>query len=186
MKHLKTTAIHIFLAIFVMSCVQKQELTRSAIEKYKLHNDHLKNTQFYLSEDVTLYKKRGEYLRRTDNGKLIVKNKENLSKIVIKKGTKGVIKKIIKKKIDTVKILVSFDEKSEEDVIVFGYSGSSGDGLYKIMARDWTPHSGIIDIMDQEFFLKRKHADAHLYFKKKEINNKNITTKRLRGNDIKK
>ena len=132
----KLFILHSIIFLF-SSCATKIPFTSELKKQNNLQEEDIKQMQFYLSDNIILSNSESSGTKNTDNkGNLILNNKYSLNKIIIKKGTKGVVEKVISEDM----FLVSFEEGN---FIVFG--NKTGIGRYKLMSKKWNNNQAEVE-----------------------------------------
>ncbi len=116
----------------------------------------LKRIQFYVSQDIVLYKSTSSGGSKIEDGQIQIKDNSNVKQVVIKKGTPGIL--VFSPKDD--RFAVSFDDDSDK-YLMFGPSDRNN-GRYTLLAKNWNRRSGIIRYGGQEYRTNSESAYAAL------------------------
>jgi len=169
--------IYILLIPFILgSCTPKISFTTSLKNELGINEDNVKKLQFYVSQDIILYRAKDEGNSKIKGGNIIINSQKFTDQVVIKKGTPGVA---VKTKDD--KIAVSF-ECDNNQFLLFG--ASSNDDSYKILAKEWTSTQGVISYSGKDYFLHKNNASSVLLVKLKHYNKYNRKLRKLKGRRI--
>jgi hypothetical protein len=146
------------LGIFLLtSCGPTlKPFTKSMYEEYNWSERDLQNVQFYLSHDIVLTRKATGHETSIKEGKIRVKKGQKVEKIVIRKGTPGVIVFIPKKN----RFAVSFD-KDDNKFLMFG-PDRKAQGRFVLLAQDWDKNRGELTYNSERYYTTSESALAHL------------------------
>lgn len=146
------------LGIFLLSSCGPtlKPFTKSLYEEYDWSERDLQNVQFYLSNDIVLTRKATGYETSIKEGKIRVKEGKKVEKVVIKRGTPGVIVFIPKKN----RFAVSFD-KDDNKFLMFG-PDRKAQGRFVLLAQDWEKNRGELTYNNERYFTTSESALAHL------------------------
>jgi hypothetical protein len=141
----------VFLAFSVMlltSCSpQLSTFTRDIYTDQNLTDNDLKKIQFFLSDDIVLYRyleEGGNY--QINEGALRVRNGKKTQEVVIKAGTPGVF--VERPKDDHFSI--SFEQNDDSKFLTFGPNPKNG-GYYELLATSWSKRSGTVTYANEKF-----------------------------------
>ena len=112
---MRTIAIFTVALIFLSSCNSLTPFTQDIYSDLNLNSDEIKSVQFYLSQDIVLYKSINTDDATVENGKIKLKERHKSDEIVIKSGTPGVILFMPKEN----RFAVSF-ENDDDKFLIFG------------------------------------------------------------------
>jgi hypothetical protein len=151
-----------FLAMISLlaSCAKKIPFTNAIRDKYNLTADEIKSIQFYISDDIVLYKKESEGGRNTEEGKLVVKENTSEDRIIIKKGTPCVVTDVV----GTNKLVVSFE--TNDKTLDFE---SIGNSEFRLKAETWTNGRGKITYGDAIYYASQGSGSTYLEFQLKKL-----------------
>lgn len=151
----------------------------------KLQNDFnwteadLSRIQFYVSQDIQLYKVKAGGGSEIENGKIKIKDRKVVNEVVIKKGTPGVLVFTPNEK----RFAICFDDDTDK-YLMFGPSKKNG-GRYSLLAKDWQRRDGIITYGGQEYRTNSSSAYASLMVDIKKASNSVRTSKTASGRKVK-
>jgi hypothetical protein len=151
-----------FLAMISLlaSCAKKIPFTNAIRDKYNLTADEIKSIQFYISDDIVLYKKESEGGRNTEEGKLVVKENTSEDRIIIKKGTPCVVTDVV----GANKLVVSFE--TNDKTLDFE---SIGNSEFRLKAETWTNGRGKITYGDAIYYASQGSGSTYLEFQLKKL-----------------
>lgn len=151
-----------------------------------LHNEgrwtekELKKIQFYVSNDIVLWKEVKKGNAMVQDGKIkIVKGKE-IEEVVIKKGTPGLYIFSPEKN----HYAISFDPKSIDNYLVFGPSDKNN-GRYVLLARDWDRDSGKVSYGKTMYQTSAESAYVYLMVDLSKTKNTKVTSTNPSGRKVK-
>lgn len=135
--------------------------TSAIQEKYELSEQELKNIQFFVSDEIVLYKASDDGDASAMNGELLVRSDKQIDEVIIRKGTPGVVISA-----GTRKLLVSF-EIGEGRFLIFG--SNTEDGWYHLMAEEWTRRHGKLEYAGNTYFAAPGSGRAHLQLRMRKL-----------------
>ncbi len=134
---LKLLSFYALIILMLGSCSTKlRYFTQDMYDTYRWNQQELKSIQFYLSEDIVLWRKLGNEDARIKDGKIKVTDDSEIEEVFIKKGTPGLVLFIPKKN----KFAISFD-KNDNHYLVFGPNPKASD-RYVLLAKEWDRRKG--------------------------------------------
>lgn len=149
----------LLVSLLFASCSKKIAFTSDIQKEYKFPEARLKKVQFYTSKQIVLFKIKQEGDAVITDGKVLLKHKKDVEKIIIKKNTPCILEEVI----DENKFLFSF-EAVDGRVLLFGNTGS---GYYSIMAKNWKGGTGAIEYANKTYVTT--DGDAFLNIKAKNL-----------------
>ncbi len=139
------------------SCSKKLNyFTEDLYEEYDWSVDELKRVQFYLSEDIVLYRELESESVAIDNGKIKFKDGRKVEEVVFEKGTPGVLSFSPKEN----RFAVSFDD-DDNRFLMFGPNKKAG-GRFVLLAKDWDRRVGKVTYGDLTYRTSNSSAFASL------------------------
>jgi hypothetical protein len=136
------------LSVLLTSCApQLSSFTRTLYDDQRFSDSDLKRIQFFLSEDLVLYRyldEKGEF--EIKEGSVRVRNGRKTEEIIIKRGTPGVF--IARPESDHFSI--SFEEADDSKFLTFGPNPKNG-GVYELLASKWTRGTGTVTYANAKF-----------------------------------
>ena len=142
-----------FAALATSCSPQLTPFTRSLYDEQRFTDSDLKRIQFYLSEDLVLYRyldEKGDY--EINDGAVKVRNGRKTEEVVIKRGTPGVFIK----RPDADHFAISFEDGADARFLMFG-PNKKNDGRYELLASEWNRRSGSVTYANKKF---QTYSDA--------------------------
>lgn len=176
MKVFTLSCVSIFL-LFLMGCATTlHPLNRDLMASTNLSEAELQKVQFYLTEDLTLY--RSEMGKKTEvkNGQIDLSERGTKSQIVIKANTPGVLVDSP----DGEKLAVSFEEGAH---LMFG-PNPDYNGRYTLLAREWQRDRGIVTYGQHTYWVSRENSRVGLGVKMRQGRFVKDETKVLKGRKV--
>jgi hypothetical protein len=141
-------AFFALVALFVGACSPTlSTFTRDIYTDQNLSDSDLKQIQFFLSEDLVLYRyldEKGNF--QINDGSLRIKNGRKTQEIVIKAGTPGVF--ISRPKADS--FAIAFEAGDDSRYLMFGPNPTNG-GAYELLASNWKKRTGMVTYANEKF-----------------------------------
>ena len=180
MKKLFFPSLLLGVCLMASSCTKK--LTYFTQDLYEEHNwseSDLKRIQFYVSQDIELYRIAQGGTTEISGGKIEVKDKRKVDQIIIKKGTPGTL--IFSPKSD--RYAVSFDNSGA--YLMFG-PGKKTRGRYTLRAKEWLGRGegGVITYNDQEYRTDTGSAYAALMVDLRKARKSEVTKQTASGRKV--
>ena len=144
--------------------------------EYNWSEPELKRIQFYVSEDIELYKASSSGASQIEKGQIKVKDRSRVNVVVIKKGTPGTLVFSPNEK----RFAVSLDSDS---YLMFGPSNKNN-GRYTLLAKDWRRNDGIISYNGKEYTTSSSSAYAALMVDIKKAQNTSVKRKTAKGSKV--
>lgn len=166
------------LIVLATSCSPKlTPFTTELRSEYKWKESELERIQFYLSDDIVLYRevKESEVTNIT-NGVIKVKNGRHVEEITFPSCTPGVFIREPK----TNRFAVSFE--SDNNFLMFGPKRRGSD--FVLLAADWNRNSGKISYNGKIYYTDSSSAYARLLVDMSEINKSSVKRKTVKGRKI--
>ena len=137
-----------FLAIgFLTNCSPSlTPYTKSLHEESGWNNDELKRIQFYLSDDIVLYRQLNTGESVIDAGKIKIKDGKKIEEIVFKKGTPGAFLFSPKKN----RFAISFEEGNDAPFLIFGPHPKINN-RFVLLAKDWNRRTGQVSYKNKVY-----------------------------------
>lgn len=136
MRILKNALMLFVLGILMTSCSPNLSPFTNDIYNDFGSDRQLSKIQFYLSNDIVLFRDYGGQRAQVTNGKIKVVNGRKIEEVVFKKGTPGVF--VFSPKRD--RIAVSF-ESEDDKYLMFGPNRKAG-GRFVLLAKEWNRRTG--------------------------------------------
>lgn len=164
------------LSILLSSCSSKVPFTTKAMTDYKLTNDDVQKLQFYIKGDVVLTNGKSEKGTKTEDGELVIKDEQNLNKVIIADGTRGVVEKV-----EGDLLFVSFEEGKN-----LKFKASPTDGKYRLKSDKFDPRKrmGTVKYGNDEYFVNSNSLKAYLVFKLKNSTKRKSNQRSVKGRKL--
>jgi hypothetical protein len=172
----------LFLSLILISaCSQNlRPFNQRMYEKYRWTKEELKKIQFYLSEDLVLYKKSNSRDSRIQEGSVVINSEIHGEKIKFKSGTPGVF--LFSPKTNRLAISFSDDEDSNK-YLMFGPNDRLN-GDFALLAKEWEKRGGTVTYNNQEYFVNSTDAMCTLLIDIKKASKVSYTVKVEKGRRI--
>lgn len=136
---MKALTISLLALVTFSSCGKNLKyFTEDLYDEYRWSEQELKSIQFYVSEDIVLYRGDNDDDSRIKDGKILVENDRKVEEVIIKKGTPGVFVMSPKEN----RFAISFASDNDE-FLMFG-PNSKANGKFVLLAKEWERRSGEI------------------------------------------
>ena len=152
------TVVFSLVVLFLASCAPSLKYyTKEIHDDSRWSDSELGKIQFYLSNDIFLWRdvNRGESV--ITNGKIKMVDGREVEEIVIKKGTPGAFLFLPQKN----HYAVSFDNNDDSKYLIFGPS-EKVNGRYVLLAKDWDRRFGKVTYGDKVYKTTNESAFAYL------------------------
>ncbi len=125
------------LLLLLSSCASNlKPFTQRVYEDFSWTAEEIESIQFYVSEDIRLWRDSGGEESSIKNGKVRVINGREVEEVIIKKGTPGVVLFSPKEN----RFAVSFNDR-DESYLMFG-PNEKANGRYVLLAKEWKNRRG--------------------------------------------
>jgi hypothetical protein len=125
------------LFLFAMSCSPTYRyFTKETNDSHKWTTENLSQIQFYISDDIILYRDASTGESYVEGGKIKMIEGRKVEEIIIKRGTKG--QYLFSPRAD--QYAISFDANDDTKYLVFGASPKV-DQRYVLLAKEWQKSS---------------------------------------------
>jgi hypothetical protein len=151
------SALALTASLSVRCSPQLQPFTANTLQEVNNSEENLKKIQFYLSEDVVIYR---DVTRQNGDiiaGKIKIVQGREVEEVRIPKGTPGVFLFRVKDK----NFAISFDEGNDKRYLTFGPNPKRG-GTYVLLATDWKDRQGKVHYDDKVYWAAGESAFASL------------------------
>ena len=166
--------------IFLASCSPHlTPLTENLVEDMNWSSDELEQIQFYLSDDIVLYREAKIGDASIREGKVKVVNGRKVEQIVFEKGTPGVFLFST----SATNMAISFEEGGEKRYLVFGPSPKYSD-RYVLLAKDWNRKKGQISYDDRVYQTSTQSAFAMLMIDLERARKTSVKSRKAKGRTI--
>lgn len=179
--NISTITLGLTLIIILGSCSSGlRYFTQDMLSKYRWNREELKSIQFYLSDDIVLWRELSDHDTRIKNGQIRVEDESEVEEVIIKKGTPGVIVLIPKQN----KFAVSFD-KENSNYLMFGPNPKAKD-RYVLLAKDWDRRVGKVTYGKRLYNTSSESAFASLMVDIKKAKKVNYSSEKATGRKVRK
>jgi hypothetical protein len=143
-------------------------------------NDELSQIQFYVSDDIVLWRdiKTGESVVK--NGKIRTIDGRSVEEVVIKRGTKG--QYLFSPKSN--QYAVSFDDSDNSKYLIFG-PNEKVNNRYVLLAKDWNRSTGKISYGDYIYNTSNESAFAYLMVDYDKRQHTKVSSRIAKGRTVK-
>jgi len=119
-------------AIFLLSsCSSLTPFTQDIYADLNPNEEQIKSVQFYLSQDILLYKTMNRDEAIVEKGKIKFNEKQKSEEVLIPRGTPGVVVFLPKEN----RFAVSFEDDNDK-FLIFGPNKKLGD-KYTLLGKEW-------------------------------------------------
>lgn len=176
MKHV---TLSIILLVGLSSCsTQLRPFTTDLYQDFQFSESTMKQLQFYLSEDIVLYRNSRTGESKIEQGAVKLIKGQEIEEITFKKGTPGVFSFSPERD----KVAISFDT-SDQLYLLFGPNPKQSN-RYVLLAKDWNRGSGTVTYGGEQFKVRANSALAGLMLDVKRLNNTEINRSVVKGRRI--
>jgi len=167
------------MAAFVFSSCSKKlsYFTDNLYEDYNWSEEDLKKIQFYLSNDIVLFREASSDNVAIQEGKIKIRDGRKVEEIVFKRGTPGLM--IFSPKEN--RFAVSFEENDK--FLMFGSNQKAG-GRFVLLAKDWKKRTGEVTYGGETYYTSSKSALAALLVDLDNVGRTNYNVKKVKGRRI--
>ncbi len=166
------------VALFGSCTTQLRPLTHDIYQEFGFNEGNLKKIQFYLSDDVVLFRKARTGKSQIENGSIKLIRGQKIEEIRFKKGTPGVFTFSPDRK----KLAISFDQ-SDEMYLIFGPNPKLSN-KYVLLAKEWNRGQGSVIYGGEEFSVRANDGLAGLLVDIKKLQNTEINRSVAKGRRI--
>ena len=172
--------IAISTGILLSSCSKNLTyFTSDLVENYNWGERELKRIQFYVSEDIYLYKTEKGGSSQIKGGRIEIKDQRKVDEIIIKEGTPGILMFMPKENT----FAISFDDSGNH--LIFS-PGKKTNGKYTLRAKKWLERrkGGVISYGDEEYYTTTQSAYAALMVDLNKANKSERKSERASGRTV--
>lgn len=172
--------IYFLVLVGLASCAPTYSYyTRDIHESANWDDAALSRVQFYISNDIVLWRDitKGESV--VTNGKIKMVNGREVEEVVIKRGTPGVYLFSPQKK----QYAISFDPNDDSKYLIFGPSVKVGE-RYVLLAKEWDRRFGKVTYGDQVYRTSAESAFAYLMVDISKTKSTRVTSERPSGRKV--
>ena len=179
MHNIKIFFVALIVACCFASCSQRlYPFTDDIYDEFGQSTKELEKIQFYLSDDIILYRDLGGTRSSVVDGKIKMVDGRKIEEIIFRKGTPGVF--VFSPKRD--RIAISF-EKGEGKYLMFGPNTKVG-GRFVLLAKEWQKRRGKVTYANKTWFTTDASAYANLMVDLDKARRTRISKKTVKGRKI--
>jgi len=170
----------LFLGIAMStSCSQKLKyFTEDLYDRYDWTEADLRRIQFYVSQDIVLYRNKSDNNTKIRKGQIRVESERDVEEVVIKKGTPGVFVNSP----SSNHFAIAFDN-DRDHYLMFG-PNSKAEGRFLLMAKNWDKRKGEISYGNKVYETTSESAYAALMVDIKGARKTNYNSKTAGGRRV--
>ena len=154
--------------------------TANLRNKYEWTDADLEKIQFYLSDDIILYREIKDGNAKIADGAIKIKNGRKVEEIKFPKRTPGVF--VLEPK--TNQFAISFETTDDNRYLMFGPSKKRG-AEFVLLAADWKKDRGRISYNDKIYYTSDESAYASLMVDLTKARKLSVKRKTVKGRTIK-
>lgn len=167
------------VALVTTSCSPRlSPFTKRLQQENKWSSSELKQIQFYLSQDIVLYKQASSGDSKIEDGKIRMVDGKRVKEIVIPKGTPGVLIDLPKQN----RFAVSF-ENGDERFLIFGPNPKRGN-RFVLLAKEWNRNRGKVVYGGENYYTRGENALATLMVDLKKSRKVSVKSRTAKGRKI--
>jgi hypothetical protein len=152
------TVVFLFVILFLASCAPTLKYyTKDIHDDSRWSDSELSKIQFYLSNDIFLWRDISKGESVIANGKIKMVDGREVEEVIIKRGTPGVFLFSPQKK----HYAIGFDANDDTKYLIFGPS-EKVNGRYVLLAKDWDRRFGKVTYGDKVYRTTNESAFAYL------------------------
>ncbi len=145
------------MGLIATSCSNKLKyFTQDLYEDFGWTERDLRAIQFYVSEDIVLYKKLSAEEARISKGKIRIVDGSQVEEVIIEQGTPGVFVRSPKQE----RFAISFEDDASK-FLMFGPSDKHN-GRFVLLGKEWNKRSGKITYGNEVYETSSSSAYAAL------------------------
>ena len=152
--------------------------TQKMYDEFRWSDAELESIQFYVSEDIVLFKRLSAEDARISNGKIRVIDGSKVEEVIIEKGTPGVFVQSPKKN----RFAIAFED-DESKFLMFGPNAKYKD-RYVLLGKEWEKRWGKITYGGETYETSSRSAYASLMVDIKKAQNTNYQSRKAKGNRV--
>lgn len=167
------------LLLFLSSCTtSKRAFTKSTFVDNNWTKEELQHVQFYLSDDIVLWRELDEVEKTVTNGDIKLVDGQRVEQVRFRRGLPGVF--LFSPKYSH--FAIGFEEDSD-NYLMFGPSPKAGD-QYVLLAKDWKRDYGVVRYAGKEWKTSFQSAYARLLVKMDHRRRVQIKSKKAKGRTV--
>lgn len=176
MRHL----LYLLVVVSFASCAPTYSYyTRDIHDSAKWDDASLSKVQFYVSNDIVMWRDISKGESVVTNGKIKMVNGREVEEVIIKRGTPGVYLFSPQKK----QYAISFDPNDDSKYLIFGPSEKVGE-RYVLLAKEWDRRYGKVTYGNQVYRTSAESAFAYLMVDISKTKSTKVTSEVPRGRKV--
>jgi len=175
---MRTILIFAGALMFLSSCNSLTPFTQDIYTDLDASEEEIKSVQFYLSQDIVLYKTLNTDEAKVEDGKIKLRERQKSQEILIAKGTPGVVVFFPKEN----RFAVSFDSDADK-FLVFG-PNKRLDDRYTLLGKEWDDGYGEVTYGGEVYTTSTRNAVASLLVNVNKMNKYTVKRKQAGGRKI--
>lgn len=175
---MRTLLLFASTLIFLSSCTTLTPFTQDIYEDLAISDDDIKSVQFYLSQDIVLYKTMDTDEAYIEDGKISLKERQRAKEILIARGTPGVILFLPKED----RFAVSFDNE-DGSYLIFGPNERLNDS-YTLLGKEWNDGVGKVTYGGEVYTTSSRNAIAALLVNVRKFESHSVKRRQAKGRRI--
>ena len=180
MKNIKIIFSFAILSLLLSSCSPSlSPFTQRLYEENNWTESELRRIQFYLSEDIVLHRALKGVSSEIVEGQIKMRDGRKVEKVVIRKGTPGVLLFVPKEN----RFAVSFEEGANSKFLMFGPNPKARN-RYILLASEWTNRKGKITYGDEKYWVEASPNLAGLMVDLSRANSVSVKSRAASGRKI--
>lgn len=179
MKILPVLSLLSILALLSSCSPTLSPFTQRLYEENSWQESELKRIQFYLSDDVVLFRELTGGKSEIVEGEIVVVDGRKRDQITFRRGTPGVF--LFSPKDN--RFAVSFEDGGNERYLIFGPSPKVGN-RYVLLASDWNRRQGTVSYAGQKWRVNADNAFATLLVDLKRLNQTDVNSRVASGRRV--
>ncbi|MEL6657212.1 MAG: hypothetical protein AAFP77_12395 [Bacteroidota bacterium] len=177
MKYLLSLVV---LAVILSSCGPTlSPFTQQLYDDNSWTKGELERIQFYLSNDIVLYRELTGGKSEIVQGEIKIVNGRKRDQITFRKGTPGVF--LFSPK--TNRFAVSFEDGGDERYLIFGPNPKASN-RYVLLASDWNRNRGVVTYAGQKWVVNSNSAYSSLMVDLKRLQQNDVNTRVASGRRV--
>lgn len=167
-----------FLLLFSSCGPNLKYFTEDMYDEHQWSDRELKRIQFYVSQDIVLYRGLSDSNSKIENGQIKVNSDRKVEQVVIKKGTPGVFVQAPKQN----RFAISFGD-GKGQFLMFG-PNAKANGKFVLLAKNWDRRSGQISYGGKIYETSSESAYAALMVDIKRARKTKTDSKKAEGQRV--
>lgn len=179
------TMLHRFLSLAVMAAILSScspslsPFTQKLYEDGNWSEEELRKIQFYLSDDIVLYRELSEGKSQIIQGEIKIVNGRKREEVTFRRGTPGVF--LFSPKAN--RFAVSFESEGDDRYLVFGPNPKVGN-RYVVLASEWNKNQGTVTYAGQQWTVDANRAYTALMVDLNRLQQTQVNTRVAKGRRV--